>query len=526
MTRMVKSKFRTIGVAAALACVLALTGPAGAEKWSFGVMGDTQWVNSDMGVNNVSGTNSVAMDVIRAVNNEFIRQHVDFVVQVGDLCDTQSNAALQSRIDANATLTAHGIAFYGLRGNHENNATSLTFFRNNYIPGTTGYTNSSVNLPGVQVSTDGATGNYSVTYNGIKIVMLDITVAESTANMTSATAWMNTDLANSTYDHAFVFSHKNLLGQNHKDNLFGTGTTSANNEANTNQQNAFFQALASNGVRYTISGHDHMHHRSLVRSPNYATTGNQVNQLICASDSTKFYNPADGYSTRETPLAQQLGTIGYYIFTIDGDQVTIDYYATQHQGTYLANGNIVASPNWTRVETFGYSTSGRSFLVNNGANFHEWDESPFLGTLMTLSGTNTNLTTQGGGPRALSREINIGWAAGTGDCISDVLTIWGMEDINGQTTGVPVAPTALPFELTLGYDADLYTEVYMMWQDREGDWHVLDNYTDNGDGTMTATVMPGGWGVFALGGTAVVPEPATLTLLALGGLTLIRRRNA
>ncbi len=53
-------------------------------------------------------------------------------------------------------------------------------------------------------------------------------------------------------------------------------------------QNAFFASLQSNNVKYFISGHDHIHQRSLISSPDGLS---KVQQLICASDSSKFYTP-------------------------------------------------------------------------------------------------------------------------------------------------------------------------------------------------------------------------------------------
>ncbi len=101
-------------------------------------------------------------------------------------------------------------------------------------------------------------------------------------------------------------------------------------------QNAFFKSLHDNGVRYYLCGHDHMYDRSRIVSPD----GNSyVNQILCASDSSKFYTPGspsndDKYNvpafghTRQTQLSQDLHTVGYYIFTVDGPKVTIDYYSS------------------------------------------------------------------------------------------------------------------------------------------------------------------------------------------------------
>jgi len=108
-----------------------------------------------------------------------------------------------------------------------------------------------------------------------------------------------------------VFDHKNLLGGNHKDNLMGANVnssdpgdgsgidTNALATSNPSQyaalvakqqaEDAFISSLATNGVHYYISGHDHHHYDSIVKSP---LSQHSVHQIISASDSSKFYIPA------------------------------------------------------------------------------------------------------------------------------------------------------------------------------------------------------------------------------------------
>lgn len=74
--------------------------------------------------------------------------------------------------------------------------------------------------------------------------------------------WIDSVLESKPSDgHAFVFSHKNLIGQKHKDVLFGSGLTS-----NATARDEFILSLSANGVRFQLGGHDHMHHRSIVKT--------------------------------------------------------------------------------------------------------------------------------------------------------------------------------------------------------------------------------------------------------------------
>lgn len=321
-------------VACAAALALVAGSSAFAEKWSFGVMADTQWTAKNDTGNN---PNTVAVGIINQINSQFINKGVKFVVQVGDLTDNGSIDGLQTRLDANNALSAAGINFYALRGNHESSSAAQTFFQNNYVPKSTSDTKVSVN-PYDSTS-------YSITYNNTKLVLLDITAAGNTSALDADTAWMNNELKSADHTDAFVLSHKNLLGQNHKDNLFGD-----NNDANLAEQNAFIGCLASNNVPLYISGHDHMHNRSIITSPDGTSS---VQQLICASDSYKFYTPQDPFSIRNSQISQELYTVGYYIFTVDGNKINVDFYSSPNG---VGSGDLTATPtlNFALRESWGY----------------------------------------------------------------------------------------------------------------------------------------------------------------------------
>ena len=91
--------------------------------------------------------------------------------------------------------------------------------------------------------------------------------------------------------------------------------------------NTFLDSMQANNVKYVISGHDHHHYNSVVTSPDGLS---KVHQLITQSDSSKFYTPGTPVSANDVPVEQDLARIGYYIFTVDGPRVTIDYYADDH----------------------------------------------------------------------------------------------------------------------------------------------------------------------------------------------------
>lgn len=325
-------------VSIVVAVIIAASVSVSATPYKFGVMGDTQW-NSSSGNN----ANTVAVDVINRINPQFMNQGVNFVVQVGDMTDNGSTAGLATRLGANANLTAAGIEFYGLRGNHEDNSACQTYFRNNFIPASGN---------GVSVSIAPDATSYALTVNNMKLVLFDINVAYSTTAMDSATTWMNNQLQADDHNVSFVFGHKNLAGRNHHDTMF-QNLGSGHEDDNPAEQNAFFASLAADNAMY-ISGHDHMHDRSSIISPDGK---NSVNQLICQSDSYKFYNPVSGGTSRYTNISNEQNRIGYYIFTVDNDLVTIDYWHSDLAYMSSLTASQAQNLTFSLAESWSYKTS-------------------------------------------------------------------------------------------------------------------------------------------------------------------------
>lgn len=396
---------------------------ATAEPWRFGLISDTQFTKTADAIN----VNSVAVKQIQAVNQKFLEAGVKFVIQPGDLGDNSSAAALQTRLEANAALDAAGIPFYAVRGNHDNSSAQIAYFKANYVPA------SNANRT-VEVMADGET--YSVLTEGIKLIMLGYNNTGSTTNMPNALNWMSSQLASGDHGHAFVVSHKNLLGQNHKDNFFGSS-----NDANaTTLQNPYFATVAAAGVRYHFSGHDHLHHRSRVVSPDGL---NSIQQFIFQSNSSKWYTPSSPYSSRETPFRQELNKIGHYIFTVDGPRLTGQYYATTP-----VSSDIADNPVWTLQETFGYSKNGSSKIVPAGGSYamthsiaagSSFGEDGYVGTTMAIIDGVHSGTAKTHDGRLLAKDLNIGWAsqsnAQNSQVASDVLTVWGMQNALGSEQG-------------------------------------------------------------------------------------------
>ncbi|MBN1928303.1 MAG: metallophosphoesterase [Chlorobiaceae bacterium] len=395
--------FRATGVL--LVLFMLLSGPAAlrAEPWRFGVMGDTQWTAADPFGENPS---TVPVSIIEQVNRQFIDAGVKFVIQVGDLSDDGRELSQEVRVEAAQPLIDAGIGFFAFRGNHEarsaENGYGAPGFRQRYPQTRDGgfvrhdggrYRIGSNFSSPVQISRELDGLSYSFDCGEgeerVRFVMIDNwplpgrVVPNSTRYPSGYTIadqqpWIDERLDRRTRGtaHAFVFSHQPLIGENHQDTLF-----SGYADEHPEWQNAFFGSLHHNGVRLFICGHDHLHKRSVVTSPDGKS---QVEQLIAASVSSKFYTPrpADdggwrGQKSREVQVSRELYTVGYYLFSIDGPTVTVEYFADDHggwksdaawpQGSGRPDTGKTPQLRFVLKERWSYSLNGRELAVPRSA---------------------------------------------------------------------------------------------------------------------------------------------------------------
>jgi len=436
------------------------------KPWKFGLMADTQWQTNLDGQN--PGTCAVAM--VNALNAEFIKHGCKFVIQVGDLIDQEDNTSnghagqrnMPVRASAAQALYDAGVGFFPLRGNHEGSTTAANEFLGLY-PQSQGF---GPNVHGAgEFSSPTISGldglSYSFDVHNVRFVLLDqfgrsdgslfngtTTTFLSPASTSPSTAavgyniidqqpWIDDRLSGRHQKtHAFTFSHKNLVGQNHVDCLFGDNPSS-----NAAARNAYIGSCQTNGVRYHFGGHDHNHTRSIITSPDGTAA---MKQVICSSDSYKFYWPAKPSNdqtydspTREVPAAQELDTFGYYIFCVEGPRVTVEFYSStigMPYGQPVGNENkLTLSPtsvHFYRRERFGYSLNGQEFVIAQGGAYNVVHDS-FEGTAACiLSGTNGSTGTDRAA-RPLVKTVDTGWSRPCKkdtELASNVLTLWGMAD--------------------------------------------------------------------------------------------------
>jgi hypothetical protein len=484
MERQVKTHFCFKAVFSLVIAVALFVGAttAFAEPWKFGVMSDTQWKA------NLDGQNpgTVAVGIINQLNAQFISHGVKFVIQVGDLVDKEADSAgrtMPVRAAAAQALYDAGIGFYPLRGNHEGSQAAAIEFQTLYPQGQGigPYVFGAKNFSRQFAIQQGL--SYSFDYENARFMLLDqFTRTDNTNYLNSSNnniidqlGWIDMQLSTKPGDsHAFVFSHKGLITENHTDGLFGSDPSS-----NPDARNAFIGSLQRNGVRYFMGGHDHMHNRAIVASPD----GNSMVQNITnASNSYKFYIPVDPsndekYSVpafggpRETPIVQELFSVGYYIVTVDGPRATVDFYSSPNGCDGDCDLTVTPTLSFTKRETFGYSLNGKEFLVPQGGSYTVVEDRFEGTTAKILAGINSSTATVFDG-RPLTKAVDTGWTLDTRCDIlaGNILTLWGMEDnLGSDETDVYV--------LSMSYDHERFQPwnfgkggVAIATRDAQGNW--------------------------------------------------------
>ncbi len=452
------------------------------KAWSFGVMSDTQWTTTDPAGTN---PNTVPVSIINQINAQMIAKHVKFVIQVGDLTDTGTDLNIATRAAAAKPLLDAGIGFFPMRGNHETYGTNNSFGIPEFqkvFPQTRGLSNAfgarNFSSP-TSVSSDLNGMSYSFDYgqpgNNARFVIVDNWATPTKDvpavgydygySIADQQSWISSRLNENTRGttQAFVFSHQPLIAENHQDSPF-TGYTNAN----PTMQNDFFASLQNNDVKYYVAGHDHISQRSIIKSPDGKS---QVQEIIGASDSSKFYTPKAvtdanwfGQKTRETSVTQDGYRVGFYVYTVDGPRVTVDYYADD-QGNWQSDASYPSGPSgagthitptftFVKRATWGYSLNGKEFVIgggatngtNNSASYTAVQDS-FQGTsAKILSGVYPNNVLDLSG-RTVAQAVDTGWTCGTSrdDLSSNILTLWGTAPVGTTTTA--------PYTLSMSFDA-------------------------------------------------------------------------
>ena len=512
--------------------------PPADTSWSFAVMGDTQWTISDDPA--VLNDSRVSGSFIEQMNQQFINMGVKFVIQVGDLTDTGTTEGIEARAAYAQTLYDAGIGFFGMRGNHETyaaiygetangfciEAIQTNFPQNQGLgdnlfgatnfssPTNDSYPNMAAELNGISYAFDYDDGDgnsatfviydtwetplqsevlYSVDWHGLGIFFIDYNYGY---RVEYQQPWISERLDATTRgtEHAFIFSHQPLIAADHSDSPFGFL------DEHVDAQNTFYSELVDNDAAFYISGHDHVYERAVVESPDGLSS---IEQLIAAPSCPKFYRPDYAgvewrdQKDRQTVISSEFNNTGFYIYTVDGPLVIVDYYADSTGGygdtasfpfpgvweddpdtadvdESTLGTHITPAFNFIKKETWSFSLNGQAFMVEQGGDYAAVTDT-YSGTTVSLTGTNTSTTVEdpldGADATAaampLTKRITTGWkdqAQFTG-IDSNVVLLTGLAE-----TGAATADKYILSMSATGVTPSLGTRIVTL--DSDGEWDV------------------------------------------------------
>jgi hypothetical protein len=389
--------------------------------------------------------------------------------------------------------------------------------------------------PGNAATPDALKGlSYAFDHKNVRFVLLDQFMgldgvsANGNATIVDQQAWITSTLSGrDAGTHAFVFAHKGLVTDNHADGLFG-----ADPSQNAAAMDTFIKSLATNKVHFLLGGHDHMHLHEVIRTVDGTAT---VHELVTQSDSSKFYTPYGGPDQVATPsndtkydvanlgvarqqrVGEELWQIGYYIVTVEGDNVTVDYWAVpMGQATPFQSGvdaaNITTTPalagNWMKHDSFGYGLTGKEFLVKQGDAYTVVQDTHGTTAAKILAGTNASTTLDPLGSAPYVKTVDTGWAAAADGTYSDLLTLWGLTEVGSDVTD--------PYVLSLSFSGATAAQMAsgafgLALRDEHGLW--VNAVTANAGGE--AAFVAGPWSADAHHGVGTWGvDPATSTAWA------------
>lgn len=454
--------------------------------------------------------------------------------------------AEETRAAFTQTLFNAGIGFFPLRGNHDDGSTAATEFQRIFPQTQNGVHNAtpsdvlSITNPdateqpiiaktgssftiGSNFSSPstGLTGlSYSFDYSNMRLMLLDqfeptdSTNADGNAYTDSSLSstgynrsvqaqqtWIDAQLSGRTSGtHAMVFSHKGLVTEDHEDVLFGdcpaadSITVGSTVYYGSPKMDTFISSLSSNDVKLLICGHDHMHDHSKVSTIDGSAA---VTQIVGASNSNKFYFPATTANDvtycsgkRQTLISHERNTIGYYIVTVDGDNVCVDYYSAAAYPSSATAGTISTTPtlSFTWRERFGYGLGGKEFIVAQMGTFTSVTDTGPGGTVMSiLEGNNGNSSFDVSG-RTFQCAVNTGWFEATSATASDVLLLQGMAYTMGSTA-TDVYVLSMTYDPTKVTSAQIEAGNFALATVDNGSWVNA----VSGNSSSASTFVNGAW---------------------------------
>jgi autotransporter-associated beta strand protein len=332
--------------------LLSFSGLAEAAPWSFAVVGDQRDADGSTGVNG---------PVIQAMANDIHQRGVFLVLCGGDQIHghhSSTEASLPTMYQNWLTAMAPILAIsYPVRGNHETYGEISTpyypYYWNFCIAQFLG-------LP--QNGPDEEKGmTYSFTKQNALFVGIDQFMPDYEYRLDQN--WLDQQLAANILPHVFVYGHLPAVAVT--EDLSSMAYYPINRDA-------FWESLGDGGCQVYLCGHSHLYNRATITITDiYGKTTPPITQLLVGTGGGPLeawdmqyypYQPQSNRPRKPEEVTPTLGNhlewqFGYAVVTIDGNQVSINYYAGRP-------ANAVPT-SWVIADTFSYTITSKTLGLND-----------------------------------------------------------------------------------------------------------------------------------------------------------------
>jgi autotransporter-associated beta strand protein len=379
VVRLNQNYCRRLAMFLAIVAFVAFSGLAEAIPWRFAVLGDQRDSNGAKGPN---------APVIRAMVNDIVlNRGVSLALVGGDqihgVFATFPSPQVPIPVMDRNWRAAMGQLLpicYPIRGNHETYSERYTrrpvvgfpWTYGGSVPYPFNYLNYVVRfLP--QIPQNGPSNEkcltYSFAHQGAFFAGMDQFVPGNEFRVNQG--WLDKQLAANILPHVFVYAHAPAVG---KDPLLPTMA------CYPLQRDLFWESLSAAGARVYLTGHSHLYNRAMVQITDVnGKTTNPITQLIVGGGGGPLDPPWDGNyydyqsqggqpNPKDLPGSKELVTTtmkahleqqyGYAIVTVDGNQISITYYA----GMPTPSG---VPDTWYPFDSFNYTITSKTLGLND-----------------------------------------------------------------------------------------------------------------------------------------------------------------